>query len=111
MEHLRKLSGCLAAERTMQQPLKISRISYTLEMCEPVNTIKFCSCKLSDGLPDKCWILHRYAGKKDVIVMGDPVLPDRYAGTYVEINSDILFQLNRGNCFDREMKLKNKDVL
>ena len=82
-------------------------------MCVVSDKIKFCACV--DGsyedLPHY-WLLHRFNNKKNLIVMGMPVMPLDFLQASYLINAQTLVdRLNETDAFDKIIEFKPKDQL
>src|SRR5215471_20205580 len=80
-------------------------------MCLVSDKIKFCTCVSKNHETLKhYWLLYRHARKKDVFVLGDPIMPMRDPN--FEINqSTLLARLNEPDAFDVPMQLRTNDKL
>ena len=83
-------------------------------MCKISSHLKLCTCSQRKILlSDSYWILYRWK-KSDEIIVGEPVFPDNDFINPKDEDSNkdkLLTILNSENCFDFEVKLKNKDSL
>ena len=83
-------------------------------MCKISSHLKLCTCnerKISSS--DSYWVLYRWK-KSDVLIVGDPVIPDNdFISPDDELSNQkkILSVLNSEKCFDFDIQLKNKDSL
>jgi hypothetical protein len=81
-------------------------------MCSPSPYLQLCSCKKGDPKPENSWELYRYAGEKGVYVVGlaEPPFPlwdhEKAINEYY-----VADKLNERNCFDLELKFKDRDIL
>jgi hypothetical protein len=77
-------------------------------MCTPEKRIKFCTCKSASLNRKSYWILHRLAGRKELVTIGDAVM--------LSVNSNdhniekVQEALNSGLAFDKPFKFRSKDV-
>ena len=80
-------------------------------MCKPTNELKLCTCKFGKSLPGNYWILHRFA-PKELQMMGDPICNyDLNLTEAAAIGAFIFASINNADCFDKDLSIKNKDVL
>ena len=83
-------------------------------MCKISSHLKLCTCnKRKISSSDSYWVLYRWK-KSDVLIVGDPVIPDNdFISPDDELSNQkkILSVLNSEKCFDFDIQLKNKDSL
>ena len=83
-------------------------------MCKISSHLKLCTCnKRKISSSDSYWVLYRWK-KSDVLIVGDPVIPDNdFINPDDELSNQkkILSVLNSEKCFDFDIQLKNKDSL
>jgi hypothetical protein len=82
-------------------------------MCIVSHKIKFCTCVDGDyeELPHY-WLLHRFNNKKNLIVMGMPVMPLDFMQPNYLLNAQRLGErLNESDAFDKIIAFKPKDQL
>lgn len=83
-------------------------------MCKISSHLKLCTCSQRKILlSDSYWILYRWK-KSDVLIVGDPVIPDNdFINPDDELSNQekLLIVLNQEKCFDFDIHLKNKDSL
>jgi hypothetical protein len=82
-------------------------------MCRVSTKIKFCTCSASS--PEKLkhyWVFHRFIEGKDVMVIGEPVMPfdiDRETNSF---NRELLLhRVNEPDAFDINLYPKENDRL
>jgi hypothetical protein len=76
-------------------------------MCSPLDTIKLCTCALSENKPSNYWILYRYKNTDQLYIIGEAVMPYPMKG--YEINESILLEHLNQDCFDKPMTLNSRD--
>jgi hypothetical protein len=80
-------------------------------MCTPTNELKLCTCKFGKSLPDNYWILHRFT-TKDEQIMGSLICDYNHNITETAAIAAFIFaSINNADCFDKDLSIKNKDVL
>lgn len=83
-------------------------------MCKISDKLKLCTCKTENVRRRKhYWILYRYQ-KSEVVSMGIPMLPQEFQiGKENDkyIHNKLEEMLNKGNCFDIDLFINNKDIL
>lgn len=82
-------------------------------MCNISNKIKLCSCtNRSVNKLDHYWILHRFNEAKDIIIIGEPIMPYEMPNPNYGINAATLTtRLNDNDAFDIVIKFEEKDQL
>jgi len=82
-------------------------------MCNISNIIKLCSCtNRSVNKLDHYWILHRFNEAKDIIIIGEPIMPYEMPNPNYGINAATLTtRLNDNDAFDIAIKFEEKDQL
>ena len=82
-------------------------------MCNISNKIKLCSCtNRSVNKLDHYWILHRFNEAKDIIIIGEPIMPYEMPNPNYGINAATLTtRLNDNDAFDIAIKFEEKDQL
>lgn len=82
-------------------------------MCIISNKLKLCTCSTKDVYHLKnFWVLHRFVKGKEIITLGEVMLPYFNPLVNVKLNeATLLKMLNEGNIFDFDIELKNKDLL
>ena len=81
-------------------------------MCTVSEKLKLCTCKTENVERLKhYWTLKRPTEKTHFVV-GEMILPANIGETADKINQNtILKQLNKGNCFDKELQHQENDIL
>ncbi len=81
-------------------------------MCRVSDKLKLCTCASSISKLKHYWVLHRFSEAKDVVVIGEAMLPASISFEDDKFNRDTLLRLlNDGNVFDVDMKPSYKDRL
>ena len=82
-------------------------------MCNISNKIKLCSCtNRSVNKLDHYWILHRFNEARDIIIIGEPIMPYEMSNPNYGINvATLKTRLNDNDAFDIAIKFEEKDQL
>ena len=82
-------------------------------MCILSDKIKFCTCVTGDVEKLKhYWKLYRFDKNKDLICMGEPMIPTEMIDTNFKVNKNALLnRINEIDAFDISLELKPKDLL
>ena len=81
-------------------------------MCIISDKIKFCTCAIAsvDKL-EHYWLLYRFNNKKDLLCVGDAIMPYQLM-PYFQLNKQTLAnRLNEPNAFDKPITFRAKDQL
>lgn len=79
-------------------------------MCKPSDKLQLCTCALTRKLPDNYWVLHRYVGSKNEMVVGEVMAP-YFSQEYLSVYAQLLNHLNDRMCFDKLPDLQVHDIL
>ena len=81
-------------------------------MCIVSDKIIFCTCNGNYEELQHYWVLYRRTGRKNVIVVGEPMMPTSMRDLNFEQNNNtLLARLNEPEAFDLPMNFKEKDRL
>ena len=81
-------------------------------MCRVSDKLKLCTCATRIAKLKHYWVLHRFSKTKDLMVIGETILPADISAEDDQFNRDTLVRLlNDGNVFDVDLKLSDKDRL
>jgi hypothetical protein len=82
-------------------------------MCLVSEKIKFCTCVTDSAEKlNNYWILHRFNARKDVFVLGMPLIPELYILNDMNYNINmqtLATRLNEPDAFDIPLTFKEKD--
>jgi len=81
-------------------------------MCTSTIKLKLCTCKFGKRLPDNYWILHRFTTANEITI--GEIICDYNRSAIVDnvaIAAFILASINNADCFDKDLFIKNADVL
>ena len=79
-------------------------------MCEISQNLKLCTC--NDGSEaENYWVLYRYHKDKNMMIVGEIMLPEFFSETDYKNQELLLSLLNEGQCFDFEYIPQTKDRL
>jgi len=82
-------------------------------MCVISDKIVFCTCETGsyEDLPHY-WLLYRFNKQKDVICVGEPMIPFEFLQHNFNLNKETLAKrLNEADSFDKVIEFKPKDQL
>ncbi|RZJ69006.1 hypothetical protein [Flavobacterium sp.] len=79
-------------------------------MCKTSNTYKLCTCEGELDKAETIWRLTRFLGLSELEIMGSIVAPSEIFENGISA-SDLLRQMNSGNCFDLEYHPSENDSL
>lgn len=82
-------------------------------MCLISDKIKFCSCVADDVEKLKhYWIWYRFNAEKDLMTMGETILPDYLLDeNFIQNKETLLNRLNQHDAFDTILDFKSHDHL
>jgi len=82
-------------------------------MCIVSDKIKFCTCA-SGSYEDfpHYWLLYRFVKQKDLMFMGEPMMPLHFLQpNYISNKKTLIARLNETDAFDKTIEFKPKDQL
>lgn len=81
-------------------------------MCKISNEIKLCSCNTDIDQLKHYWVLHRFNKDKDLLLVGETMLPSFFDPKLEKYNRKTLLQmLNNNMAFDKPVSIHHKDRL
>jgi hypothetical protein len=81
-------------------------------MCKVSDNLKLCTCTGTVASLKHYWIFHRFDKEKNVVVIGEPMLPAFISPEDDSFNREKLqLLLNEGNAFDTDIIAAEKDRL